>query len=117
MRNTMKASTRQSGSALLIILLLLSAIGAIILTASRAIIETSRGSTSGITLQTANQMAQAGIYEGLNRLKVGGSALVNGEYGNGMLTNPGLDYSLAALSRGYSDAACTQLSSDGPLDA
>lgn len=104
---------RQSGSALLVILLLLATIGSILLTASKAAIDISRAVSSNSDNRAAYMIARAGIYEGLSRIWIGNTDLVNGEYGNGMSTNPVGGYSLTVLSRGYTDTACTLVSGDG----
>lgn len=109
----MKKQLRQSGSSLLIILLIMSAVGAIVLGGSRAIIDASRLSAAASASLSAERMAEAGIQDAVLLYK---GFLKDGEYGEPNASPFGA-YSLKPQRRGFTDANCTLIGQDQPASA
>jgi Tfp pilus assembly protein PilX len=97
--------TNRRGSSLLITLLIMTAVSILLVSGSRAVVESSR-SVGTLDAQTSAQhIAESGLQEGLLYLRQNNPVLQAGEYGvKDISTTP---YSLRPLRRGFSDSACT----------
>ena len=120
---------QQPGAALLAVLLIVTLAGALLILGARSLLQGSRTSAYRGTSSSALAIARAGIEEGMLRftdyndhVTAGNTAatgsLYLGEMGEGAIANNGRSaYSLLPLRRGFTDAACTQLSDEHGLSS
>ena len=118
---------KRNGSSLLLTLLVMTTVGAMLLTVSKAFIDNARFSSTSDSLLLATRAAQAGLEEGLQRMKT--SSFLDGaggEYGDGASNNqsptPANPYQLLPLRRGFVPvkpgiAKCQIWSTEGKADA
>lgn len=111
MKLHLKISISKPGTALLLTLLMLTAVSTVLLVSSHSYLSGIRYSTDSDNLIMAENMAKAGLREGLIRFK-NGYGLDNGEYGSKSNT----PYSLYAWQRPFFGSDCGSLNSDQSID-
>jgi len=117
----MKNMRLQSGSALLLVLLVLVGVSGVSIVASRALLSAQRENTSNQFEKGAETAARAGLEEAMLRFNKGGTN-TDGEYGDGVGAAylPINQYQIGLRRRGYQSGTtppCTQLLPDTSVAA